>query len=170
MQTTGTLCCRVYFWTTQGLWSIAVPTDLFYGTDGWHINLKLANSKKLTALVYYHYHIIRQNVSVLLKAQCLFQQFLIDLYCKIETEFLRREQKALYADYYQDLWDAIIDGDGDPSNELFFHQRLTVGHITCMNNNKMPWLMLESLDHLIYLLLSYSTVVLYIGIMKVWGF
>jgi len=88
-------------------------------TDGWHINLKLANGKKLTALVYYRYHImVWQNVSVLLRAKRLFQQFLVDAYCKIETEclqFLRHEQKALRADRYHDLRDAIVDGD--PSNE-----------------------------------------------------
>ena len=56
---------------------------------------------------------------VLLKAKRLFQQFLVDAYCKIETErlqFLRREQKALRADCYQDLRDAMVDGDGDPRN------------------------------------------------------
>ena len=91
-----------------------------HGTDGWHINLKLQNGKKLTALVYYRYHImVRQNVSFLLRAKRLFQQFLVDAYCKIETErlqFLRREQTALRADCYQDLRDAILEGDGDPRN------------------------------------------------------
>ena len=56
---------------------------------------------------------------VLLRAKQLFQQFLVDAYCKIETErlqFLRHKQKALHADCYQDLQDAILDGDGDPSN------------------------------------------------------
>ena len=90
------------------------------GTDGWHINLKLHNGRKLTAMVYYRYHItVRQNVSVLLQAKRLFQQYLVDAYCKIETErfqFLKREQIALRADCYQDLWDAILDGDGDPNN------------------------------------------------------
>ena len=44
-----------------------------HGTDGWHVNLKLQNGKKLTALVYYRYHImVRQNVSVLLRAKRLF--------------------------------------------------------------------------------------------------
>ena len=91
-----------------------------HGTDGWHVNLKLQNGKKLTALLYYRYHImVRQNVSVLLRAKRLFQQFLVDAYCKIETErlqFLRREQTALRADCYQDLRDAILDSDGDPRN------------------------------------------------------
>ena len=62
---------------------------------------------------------VRQNVSVLLRAKRLFQQYLVDAYCKIETErlqFLRREQTALRADCHQDLRDAILDGDGDPNN------------------------------------------------------
>ena len=62
---------------------------------------------------------VKQNVSVLLRAKRLFQQFLVDAYCKIKAErlqFLRREQTALRADCYQDLRDAILDGDGDPRN------------------------------------------------------
>ena len=113
-----------------GLWRISelhrsydplqYPLLFLHGTDGWHVNLKLQNGKKLTAMVYYRYHImVRQNVSVLLRAKRLFQQFLVDAYCKIETErlqFLRREQTALRADCYQDLRDAILDNDGDPRN------------------------------------------------------
>ena len=104
----------------RGYDPLQYPLLFPHGTDGWHINLKLQNGKKLTALVYYRYHImVRQNVSILLRAKRLFQQFLVDAYCKIETErlhFLRREQTALRADCYQDLRDAIIDGDGDPRN------------------------------------------------------
>ena len=48
------------------------------GTDGWHVNLKLRNDRKLMAMVYYRYHImVRQNVSVLLRAKRLFQQYLL---------------------------------------------------------------------------------------------
>ena len=49
---------------------------------------------------------VRQNVSVLFTAKRLFQQFLVDAYCKVVIErlqFLRREQTALQADCYQDL-------------------------------------------------------------------
>ena len=95
------------------------PLIFSHGTDGWHINLKLANNRKLTALVYYRYHImVRQNDSVLLRAKRLFQQFLVDAYCKSKQrlQFLQHEQNALHADCYQDLRDAIVDGDGDPSN------------------------------------------------------
>ena len=104
----------------RGYDPLQYPLLFSYGTDGWHINLKSANGRKLTAMVYYRYHImVRQQVPVLLKAKRLFQQFLVDAYCKIETErlqFLRREQKALRADCYQDLRDAMVDGDGDPRN------------------------------------------------------
>ena len=51
-----------------------------------------SQQQKLTALVYYHYHImVRQNVCVcvLLRAKRLFPQFLVDTYCKIETEWLQ---------------------------------------------------------------------------------
>ena len=45
-----------------------------YGTDGWHVSLKLQNGRKLMAMVYYHYHImVRENVSVLLCTKRLFQ-------------------------------------------------------------------------------------------------
>ena len=60
---------------------------------------------------------IRQDVSVLLRAKRLFQQYLVDAYRKIETErlqFLRREQTALRADCYQDLRDAILGSGWGP--------------------------------------------------------
>jgi len=53
----------------RGYDPLLYPLIFSHSTDGWHINLKLANTKKITALVYYHYHImVRQNVSVLLRA------------------------------------------------------------------------------------------------------
>ena len=62
---------------------------------------------------------VRQNVSVLLRAKWLFKQFFVDAYCMIETKwlkFLRLEQTTLRADCYQDLHDVILDSDGDPRN------------------------------------------------------
>ena len=66
------------------------PLLFLNDTDGWHVNLKLQNGRKLTAMVYYRYHniMIRQNVSVLLRAKWVLQQYLVDAYCKIETERL----------------------------------------------------------------------------------
>ena len=103
-------------------------------------------------MVHYRYHLmVRQNVSVLLRAKWLFHQYLVDAYCKIETErlqFLRLEQAALRADCYQDLHDSIFDGDGDPSNvghRIVLHLLLQVDPATCMNVNRMPCLMLGSM-------------------------
>ena len=59
--------------------------------DGWHVNLKLhAEWDKLATLVYYSHHIVvRQNVSIMFRAKRFFQQFLVDAYGKIETEWLK---------------------------------------------------------------------------------
>ena len=69
----------------------------------------------------------------MLQAKRLYQQFLVDSYSKIETErlqFLRREQKSLHADSYQDLRDALLDRDNDPSNVgrriVYFHWGTTL--------------------------------------------
>ena len=83
-------------------------------------------------------------MSVLLCAKWLFQQYLVDAYCKIETErlqFLRCEQTSLRADCYQDLWDAILDRDEDPSNvghRIVLPSTSQEGPATCMSVNKMP--------------------------------
>ena len=56
---------------------------------------------------------------MLLRAKRLFQQYLGDAYCKIETErlqFLRHEQASLRADCHPDFQDVILDGDRDSSN------------------------------------------------------
>ena len=65
--------------TLQGWWvetylrgydPLQYPLLFPYDTDGWQVNLKLQNGRKLTAMVYHHYHImVRQAVSVLLHAK-----------------------------------------------------------------------------------------------------
>ena len=104
----------------QGYDPLRYPLIFPYGTDGWHINLKLQNGKKLTCRLYYCYLImVRMPISTLLQAKQLYQQFLVDSYSKIETErlqFLRREQKSFRADCYQDLRGALLERDDDPTN------------------------------------------------------
>ena len=59
---------------------------------------------------------VRDN-NYLLQGARLFQQYLVDAYCKIETErlqFLRREQQTLRADNYTSLRDSLLAADGDP--------------------------------------------------------
>ena len=55
-----------------------------------------------------------QITTVLLRAKWHFQQFVVGIYCKIEIEwlqFLRYQLSTLRVDCYQDLCEAILDGD-----------------------------------------------------------
>ena len=72
----------------RGYDPLQYPLLFPHGTDGWHVNLKLQNGRKLTAIVYYCYHImVRQTVSVLPRAKRLFQQYLVDAYCKLRPSY-----------------------------------------------------------------------------------
>jgi len=50
--------------------ALQCPLLFSYSTDGWHINLKLANGRKLTVMVNYRYHI--SQCLYCLKAKRLF--------------------------------------------------------------------------------------------------
>lgn len=87
------------------------------GNDGWSLRLKF--TKKVSQLQFYRWHFLTRPGNHLLFARRLLQQFMVDVYAKIESErlqFLRREQGALRADNYKELHDAIVAGDGDPTN------------------------------------------------------
>ena len=99
--------------------ALQYPLLFPYGTEGYHIYLRRRNGKKVSQMDYYSFHIMIRHGNYLLKARRLFQQFLVDSYCKIETErlqFIRREQRSLHADCYQHLRDALLHDDGDPRN------------------------------------------------------
>lgn len=99
--------------------ALQYPLLFPYGTEGYHIYLRRRNGKKVSQMDYYSFHIMIRHDNYLLKARRLFQQFLVDSYCKIETErlqFIRREQRSLRADCYQHLRDALLHDDGDPRN------------------------------------------------------
>ncbi len=77
------------------------------------------SSKKVTQLQYSSYHIMIRDRNRLLEMRRLFQQYVVDIYCKIETErlsFIRRQQKQLRADSYTFLRDHIMASDGDSYN------------------------------------------------------
>ena len=87
------------------------------GNDGWSLHLKA--TKKLSQLQFYHWHFLTRPGNYLLLGRRLLQQFMVDVYAKVETErlqHLRREQSALRADNYKELHDAIVAGNGDPIN------------------------------------------------------
>ena len=93
------------------------PIFFPYGTDGYSIYLTTDKGKKVTQKQYYLYHIMTRPGNHLLLGKRLFQQFLVDVYCKIEGErlqYIRREQKALRADNYQNFHDTLLTADCDP--------------------------------------------------------
>ena len=89
------------------------------GTDGYNIYLRRCNGKKITQMAYYSFHLMVRDSNYLLRARQLFQQFLVDACCKIETErhmLIHREQKQLRADSYHGLQDSLLLSDADPQN------------------------------------------------------
>ena len=99
--------------------ALQYPLLFPYGTDGYHIYLRRSSGKKVSQMDYYSFHIMIRPNNYLLQAWRLFQQFLVDCYCKMETErllFIRREQKHLRADSYQHLRDSLFQNDGDPTH------------------------------------------------------
>ena len=89
-----------------------------FGTDGYHIYLKGTTGRKITMSQYYSYHLMVRDGNYWLKVKRLFQQFLVDIYAKIETErlqLLRREQQSLCVDNYNSLRDSLLASDGNPN-------------------------------------------------------
>ena len=99
--------------------ALKYPLLFPHGTDGYNIYLRRRNGKKITQMAYYSFHLMVRDTNYLLRARQLFQQFLVDARCKIETErymFIRREQKQLRADSYHGLRDSLLLTDADPQN------------------------------------------------------
>lgn len=68
---------------------------------------------------YYCYKLqIRSNLNLIMLGGRLFQQFVVDIYIKIETsrlEFCRKSQSKIRAELYQGVVDCINDGEDQPS-------------------------------------------------------
>ena len=99
------------------------------GEDGYHFSLYQCDprtgepkvGKKLSAMNLYAYRLMyrQSDFDILLRGRKVLQQFVVNMYCKIESErllFIRAEQKKLRADSYSTLRDSLVSGDGDPSN------------------------------------------------------
>ena len=99
--------------------TLQYPLMFPYGTDGYSIYLLASNDRKVTQQQYYSFHLQLRQANLIHRYARLFQQLLVDWYCKLETEhlqFIRREQKTLRADNYGSLHDSLLAGDGDPNN------------------------------------------------------
>ncbi|CAC5384605.1 unnamed protein product [Mytilus coruscus] len=88
------------------------------GQDGWTIGIKSPNQKsQISAMQFYAYHLmVRDNFNILLRGGRLLQQYIVDMFAKIEQERLNYclyHQHELRAELYQGLSDAINSGDTD---------------------------------------------------------
>ncbi|CAG9769860.1 unnamed protein product [Ceutorhynchus assimilis] len=102
--------------------ALQYPFIFLYGEDGYHFNLKqiqleagVETNKNVTSKEFYAYRLmIRDNETYnhMLNTSRLFQQFLVDMYTKIEAErlpYIRLNQKKLRAeDYIDDIGTMMI--------------------------------------------------------------
>ncbi|XP_039969003.1 uncharacterized protein LOC120780825 [Bactrocera tryoni] len=101
--------------------ALQYPILFWRGDDGYHINMRLINpttgqetSKKLSAMNFYSCRIMirPQEDNYILKCRKLFNQYLVDMYAKIETErlnFIRFNQAQLRSEEYIHLRDAVMN-------------------------------------------------------------
>lgn len=90
---------------------LAYPLFLPYGTDGWtHVNYP-----NVTLNQWLTYYMMQRNTfNVYHHGGKLYQQWLVDQYCKMETarmRWVKNNQKTLRADLYRGVEDALQSGD-----------------------------------------------------------
>ncbi|XP_023771820.1 uncharacterized protein LOC111920477 [Lactuca sativa] len=134
--------------TIQSYWacydSLSYPLFFPNGEPGWHYKIprqgvsinEIVNDteiieedleetdgrtgrKTVSMREYYCYKLqIRSNLNLIMLGGRLFQQFVVDIYIKIETsrlEFCRKSQSKIRAELYQGVVDCINDGEDQPS-------------------------------------------------------
>ena len=95
---------------------LVYPLLFPYGTDGFHRDILIeGTTKKVTAKQFYAHRIMtrRDSFNVLQRANNLYQQYLVDMYAKIETSrlnYLRFHQEDIRAELRQGLQDAVLEG------------------------------------------------------------
>ena len=87
--------------------------------DGWYPELRFSSAEdgrrtKITPMMYYGWHLFERAgaFSTILHAARLFQQYLVDQFCKVEAErlsYLRHNQTQLRAADYTALRDSLGD-------------------------------------------------------------
>ena len=93
------------------------------GTDGWHSEIRrLRNGKRIKLNQYLRYHIATHDLNnVLHQGRKLFQQYMVDQYCKVESQrlsYLQWNQDTLRADLYQGVQDSLASGDVEQSGRV----------------------------------------------------
>eukprot|EP00501_MAST-03F_sp_TOSAG23-6_P001966 GSMAST32.ASY1.ANO1.2050.1 assembled CDS len=93
---------------------LTYPLLLPKGTCGWHIGMKKENCKSLTARHFAAYMLFQRDIRRDESGGRLYQQWIVDQWVKIEEgrlNYLRFNQKQIKAELYQELEEAIADGD-----------------------------------------------------------
>ena len=88
-----------------------------HGNFGYNINMRNNEGNKLNIMPYYAYQLMdRGDINYILSAGRLTQQYIVDQYCKMETQRLNYiffNQKKLRADNYQNFQDQMLANDHD---------------------------------------------------------
>ncbi|XP_021744629.1 uncharacterized protein LOC110710611 [Chenopodium quinoa] len=93
-----------------------------YGDCGWTQGASGGSSKtnrNISAREYYAYKLQCRPNNMLLKAGRCFQQYIVDMYVKVENtrlNFFRRNQQTIRADLYQGILDTIDCGENCAAN------------------------------------------------------
>ena len=103
------------------------------GQHGWHTNVRPTQSRRISCLEFAcHRLMVRHanlNNAIHLGGR-LFQQYVVDQYCKIEGErltYLRKHQQDIRADVYQGLGDALNNGDERAGRRVILPSSFTGG-------------------------------------------
>lgn len=96
--------------------ALTYPLLFIFGDESWNLNLFQTNNKRLTPRQFYAFHLMvrKSEFSVLLHGGRLTQQFVTDMWAKVEQKdlgWVRKNQNTIRADLYQGLRDAVRDGD-----------------------------------------------------------
>ncbi|CAH9118534.1 unnamed protein product [Cuscuta europaea] len=99
-----------------------------YGQDGYREDVRLSRAnnetergrKHVTQKEFFSYRLQewKNETSYILRAKCLFQQFLVDGYTMMESarlQYIRQHQKELRSDLYSGLADAVGRGETNAS-------------------------------------------------------
>lgn len=111
--------------------ALQYPIIFWNGQEGYHFEIPQVNpqnglpvpNKKVSSMDFYAFHIMtrREDFNLLLRCRRLLQQFMVDMYVKIESERLRYialNQSKLRAENYVHLQDAVRNDENVNPNNL----------------------------------------------------
>ncbi|KAG2215862.1 hypothetical protein INT45_004465, partial [Circinella minor] len=96
------------------------------GDEGWNIGAQCIDGSRVTCMDWYKYQLMIRSNNDNIEGQNdlhrfgeLFQQYITDMYAKVESErlnYIRSNQDKLCSDLYKSVADAVNLGDNDMAN------------------------------------------------------